>query len=144
MNDDLSVEAWCEDQRQVVIDYLSHEGLKSPRVGDWPEWHFAPLAAVWAVESKSRPGLIGWWALSGDLPTDYAPCQGEGTPRQGLRDIATKWDEAAKLWARGQQHDDMSLGSRQQEREIAPMLAARAEALLEWVADDSLWEEDPS
>lgn len=144
MDDELSQEAeelWCTEQRQVVTDYLNREGLTSAHVGQWPAWHVAPSIAVWAIESQSRPGWVGWWALSGDLPTDYTTCLAERTPRQALRDIGQKWSDAAKLWASGKRCESFSLGSSEQECELAPMLAARATTLLDWASDDDLWEE---
>jgi hypothetical protein len=67
-------EQWCAEQRDHVVSYLTRQGLQSPSVGDWPAWHVAPSIAVWAVESLKKPGSVGWWAISGDLPTDYTSC----------------------------------------------------------------------
>ena len=37
-------------------------------------------------QSRVRPGSIGWWAISGDLPTDYvtaADLEPPGAPEKG-------------------------------------------------------------
>jgi len=144
MDEEMTEEAeelWCAEQRQIVADYLTNEGLVSPNVGDWPAWHIAPIVAVWAIESQSQPGEVGWWALSGDLPTDYTTCRDERSPRQALRDIGQKWSEAADVWKNGNRYEGMSLASKELERELAPVLGSRAQTLLEWTSDDEMWED---
>lgn len=64
-------EGWCAEQRKIVAHYLRSQQLNHGRVGEWPAWHDAPCVAIWAIESVARPEWIGWWAISGDLPTDY-------------------------------------------------------------------------
>ena len=64
-------ERWCKQQNVRVENYLRSQGVEHGRVGEWPAWHVVPYVAVWAIESRVRPGSIGWWAISGDLPTDY-------------------------------------------------------------------------
>jgi hypothetical protein len=142
MADDLSEEAeerWCAGQRETVIAYLVQQGFSSPSVGEWPAWHVAPIIAVWAIESRSRPDWVGWWAISGDLPTDYTTCRDDRHPRQALRDIGARWIEAGAAWARGQRHERISLGSPQRQEELAPLLEARGKTLIQWAADDDIW-----
>lgn len=74
-------EAWCLAQRENLLSYLSNEGFHEPTVGDWPAWHVAPIVSIWAIESVERPGWVGWWAVSGDFPTDYTPCREEAHPQ---------------------------------------------------------------
>jgi len=45
---------------------------------------------VWAIESAVEPGSIGWWVISGDLPTDYAGSDGLLDPREALRAFAAR------------------------------------------------------
>ena len=134
-------EHWCVAQRQQVLAYLSEEGFRAPIVGEWPAWHVAPLISVWAVESTERPGWVGWWVVSGDFPTDYTPCEGERHPRQALRDIGLRWRDAGVKWADGKRAVDWSLRNPGQEKELAPLLAARAELFLDIAEDSSNWEE---
>jgi hypothetical protein len=144
MDDNLSDEAderWCGTQRQQVLAYLSDEGFQSPSVGEWPAWHVAPIISVWAVESVELPGSVGWWAVSGDFPTDYTACSGARHPRQGLRDIGNRWQKAAARWADGQPADGFGLRHPAQEGELAPKLLARAQLFLDIAADDSNWEQ---
>ena len=132
---------WCVAQRQQVLAYLSEEGFEAPNVGEWPAWHVAPLISIWVVESVERPDSVGWWVVSGDFPTDYTTCEGERHPRQALRDIGSRWRDAAARWADGKSAVGWSLRNPDQERELVPLLAARAELFLSMAEDGSNWEE---
>lgn len=134
-------EQWCAAQRRHVLDYLSEEGFHAPTVGEWPAWHVAPLISVWAVESAERPDWVGWWVVSGDFPTDYTLCEGERHPRQALRDIGSRWRDAAERWADGNAVAGWSLRDPDQEKELAPLLASRAELFLDIAKDGRNWEE---
>ncbi|MGN6818405.1 MAG: DUF4826 family protein [Sphingomonas sp.] len=133
--------AWCRAQRENVLGYLSNEGFREPTVGERPAWHVAPIISIWAIESMERPGWVGWWAVSGDFPTDYTPCREERHPRQALRDIGLRWRDGAAKWAEGKSDERWQLGDPSQEKELAPLLAARAELFLKIAADDAYWEE---
>jgi hypothetical protein len=135
-------EEWCEDQRSVVIEYLSREKIQHGRVGDWPAWHAAPCVAIWAVESATEPDWIGWWVISGDLPTDYVAASEREEPqhpRKAIRAIAERWRKVAKAWSEGREHEIIEIhGSHE---ELGPLLSARAERLISFANDESLWEE---
>ena len=133
-------ERWCGTQREQILAYLSDEGFQSPNVAEWPAWFVAPIISVWAVESVESPGSVGWWAVSGDFPTDYTPCSGERHPRQALRDIGNRWRTAAARWADGQPADRFGLPNAAEERGLAPLLIARSQPLLDMAADDGNWE----
>jgi Domain of unknown function (DUF4826) len=132
--------AWCAAERTRVIEYLAREKLIHGEVGAWPAWHVCPSVAVWAVESVNRPGWVGWWAISGDLPTDYTTCGPDRNPREGVKEIAERWRDAAANWAEGKPAQDWSLRASKDQPALAPLLASRAALLLSWAADDSLWE----
>jgi hypothetical protein len=141
--DDPEIEAqWCTERRQEVTDYLRREGLAHGEISAEPAWHVAPYVSVWAVESTATPGATGWWAVSGDMPNDYVSASKASNPREAVRAIATLWQEAAQYMARGEKHPTFRIGSGEQDKELAPMLASRAELLLEWVSDPQAWEED--
>ena len=139
--DDEAEELWFAQQRQNVCSYLVGQGIGSPNVGEWPAWHVAPVIAVWAVESQQNLGRVGWWAISGDLPTDYTTCGDERSPRQALHDIGVRWRDAAASWAVGERFDAMSLGSKEAELALAPLLASRAELLLDFSSNEDIWSE---
>jgi hypothetical protein len=133
---DLEEEQWCAEQRESVLAYLASEKCPSNSLGEWPAWHIAPILSVWAVESIKHPGWVGWWAVSGDFPTDYVECGVERHPRQGLRDIGLRWKNAANSWLNGEEVDDWNLGDGVNHRELAPLLAQRAEMFLDIAADE--------
>src|SRR5947199_230194 len=78
-------------QRHRVEEYLRKEGLENPNVGPWPAFEVAPHFAIWAVESKKTKGKIGWWAFSGDCPTDYVSEDGSCHPRKALSRLLSTW-----------------------------------------------------
>jgi hypothetical protein len=133
-------EEWCATERTRVLEYLGREKLVHGEVGERPAWHVCPYVAVWAIESVSHLGRVGWWAISGDLPTDYTTCGSDRTPREGVRDIAGRWRDAAADWAKGKPLQDWSVGTPKDQAALMQLHASRAELLLSWAADDSMWD----
>ncbi len=78
-------EQWCQERRAQVEAYLQHQRVEHGRVGEWPAWHVAPHVSLWAIESKVRPDWVGWWAICGDLPTDYVSAANIKHPREAVR-----------------------------------------------------------
>ena len=141
--DNPEIEAqWCTERRDEVTKYLQGEGLVHGGIGAEPAWHVAPYVSVWTVESRLAPGTVGWWAICGDMPSDYVSADQAASPREAVRAIATLWREAAQYMARGEKHPTFQIGSGDLDAELAEMLASRAELLLEWVDGDEAWEED--
>lgn len=138
-------EKWCCDQLRQVAEYLHSQRLKHGRIGEWPAWHIAPYVSIWAIESHARPESIGWWAICGDLPTDYIssgdviPPQ---HPRKALRVFARNWLELVEAWKAGREIENTRIGDSSSHETLAPLLAARAHMLMKWTEDDSLWEEE--
>jgi hypothetical protein len=75
------------------------------------------------------------------MPNDYVSAGNAKTPREAVQAIASLWREAAEYMSRGEKHPTFRIGSGQQDEELAPMLASRAELLLEWVDDAEAWED---
>jgi Domain of unknown function (DUF4826) len=141
--DDPEIEAhWCAERREEIAAHLQREGLTHGEIGAGPAWHVAPYVSVWAIESLVAPGAVGWWAIAGDLPSDYVSAERARNPREAVQAIALLWQEAAEYMSRGQAHPTFRIGSGQRDQELAPLLASRAELLLEWVGDAELWEDD--
>jgi hypothetical protein len=132
-------EAWCEAQRSVASDYLAKQPGPFGALGDWPAWHVTHQCAVWAVESVKSPGWVGWWVITGDLPTDYASSAGVRTPRDAVKVFADRWRDAASSMVRGEEPADISVGSEANRHELGALLASRAKMLVAWVKDDSVW-----
>lgn len=95
----------------------------------------SPYVAVWAVRSKLNPDRVGWWAISGDLPTDYMACGKEQSAGDILISFAAFWRKAAARMALGENIDGFTIkGVTDPARlkELAPLLATRAELLEEF------------
>ncbi len=134
-------EAWCLAQRTQVERYLQTEVPEHGEVGEWPAWHLAPYVAIWAIESVAHPGGIGWWVISGDLPTDYCSAEQSRHPRDAMRAFAVRWNELAALMKRSEAHPTMTIGTPEDWPLLASLLEARAGILQDWAADDALWAE---
>ena len=141
MSNDSDLETqWHANQRRRAIQYLEGQGVVHGRLHEVPAWQVFPHVSLWAVESAKSPGWVGWWVICGDCPTDYVTCTGDRTPRSAIEAIAARWQEAAVLLAKGEQHPNFTVGNEDSALELAPLLAARAKILDEWAADDSIWE----
>jgi hypothetical protein len=136
-------ERWCQEQRANVIRYLDSQQCKYRDVGEWPSWHIAPYVAIWAIESLARPGWIGWWAISGDLPTDYissADLTVPQHPRNAMRVFSKNWLEMVEVWKKGREVEHTRIAGSTSIAELIPLLVSRARLLADWADDDSLWE----
>jgi hypothetical protein len=138
-------ERWCTEQQAAVADYLRSQKVQHGQVGDWPAWFIPPYVSIWAIESLVQPGAIGWWVISGDLPTDYissAEVQPPQHPRKAIRVIADRWLKQVEAWNTGKDFDGIRIAGPHSHRELAPLLESRAKLLIEWTDDDSLWEDE--
>lgn len=144
-DDEQVEEAWCFEQRDTVRRYLAgQQGLKHGEIGEWPAWHIAPIISIWVVESLAKPGWIGWWVISGDLPTDYissADVEYPQHPRKALRVFCNRWISWADSVFEGRESPNYWVGPPEKAGELAPMLKSRALTFLEWCEDDTLWED---
>ena len=137
-----SEEEWCAAQRAVVGQYLDGQHVAHGQVGEWPAWHHQPYIAIWAIESLHAPGWVGWWAISGDLPTDHISSSSLENPRAALAAFARRWAEAASHMSRGESPPGMAIGTPSEWAHLAPLLQSRALLLEQWAADEALWKND--
>lgn len=137
-----SEEAWVAEQRSDVAAYLQSEGVLHGEIGEWPAWHLQPYIAILAIESAVAPGRMGWWTISGDLPTD---CVNFGDdfdhPRAVVRHFGRTWKEVSSFMLRGEPHPDLAIGPPERWPELGDLLLKRAELLLRWADDDSMWDD---
>lgn len=139
MAGDTEDDAWCDEQRLIASEYLSQQPGPFGALGEWPAWHVSPYCAIWAVESVRAPGRMGWWVITGDLPTDYASAGGVPTPRDAARAFAHRWRDASRAMVRGEEPHDVSVGTSANRVELGELLASRAQVLAQWVEDDAAW-----
>jgi hypothetical protein len=140
--DDAAVEeAWCDERRREVGEYLRTQGVEHGQIGEWPAWHVAPYVSIWAIESKAQPGYLGWWVICGDLPTDYISAAQIKNPRGAMREFSRLWTEAAKCMCKGVAHPTVKIGKPGDWAELGPLLESRSRTLATWADDGSMWEE---
>ena len=139
-SDAAAEEAWVAEQRSTVADYLRREGVQHGAIGEWPAWHLHPYLAILAIESFVAPGRMGWWAISGDCPTDYLSFADADHPREAMRQFARQWAELSSFMLRGEPHSETTIGTPDQWPELGDLLQRRAELLRSYAANDSIWE----
>lgn len=138
--DDPRVEAqWLSEQRESVQRYLQSEGVRHRGVAPESDSFIAPYVSVWTIESMKTPGVIGWWAISGDVPTDYLSGLDATDARSALAAFARRWREVSAYMLRGEEHPTVRMGGSSDRLELGGWLGRRAQILEDWVRDDEMW-----
>ena len=57
--------------RGQVLRYLDHCGVSYRSVPQKPDWYLAPHVSIWPVFGVVGGDRPGWFAIAGNLPTDY-------------------------------------------------------------------------
>ena len=130
---------WIQEQRTILLKYLDAETVIHGGVSEKPGWFVAPYVAIWSIGSLKVPGSIGWWGITGDLPTDYISSKGTSDSRSAMNEFVSRWKEAAAFMLRGEQHPEISIGTPKDWPELGDLLKRRAEILSKWVEDDEIW-----
>ncbi len=134
--------AWISEQRQIAEEYLRRQGVDHLGVGEYPAFHIHPYVALWAVQSKQAPGFVGWWAVSGDQPTDYISSHEARNPREAVRAFSRRWHDASECMIQGEEHPECSFGPPDRRHELGDLLSRRARILHEYADLDGMWHED--
>jgi hypothetical protein len=140
--EDLEEENWLAEERRKVEEYLEFEGCRHGGVADWPTVHVYPDFALWPVQSTRHTGSMGWWVISGDVPTDYMSTEDGEHPRDALRHFSNQWSDVAEHMRRGKEHPVYKFGSAADWPDLAPQLQLRADALSDCADDDEVWAEE--
>ena len=93
------------------------------------------------MESKKRPGSVGWWVICGDLPTDYVSAAAIKHPRAAIRSIAEEWREQARPSTSQERRDDIRIACPADWQSLALLLDARASLLLGFASEESVWQD---
>jgi hypothetical protein len=120
-------------------EYLDGQGVAHAGVAQCPDWFVAPYLAVWTVKSIRTPGTVGWWAVSGDVPTDYLSSDAASDARSAVAALSLRWSELAGRMSRGESHPKMEVGRSEEAQELGELLRRRADLMAEFAADDTLW-----
>jgi hypothetical protein len=132
---------WVTKERKKVEFYLSKHGIENPNVGPRPAFEIAPHFAIWAVESKQISGKIGWWAFSGDCPTDYVSEDGKCHPRNALKLLLDNWRIFIPNMKKGKQPPNVQFADGADLPLLGELLEKRVTILDEWLSNDDLWED---
>jgi hypothetical protein len=134
--DDAEDAAWVRRQRQVVIDYLVSQRCDHNDVSLEPRWFVSPYVALWAVQSRATPDRVGWWAISGDVPTDYLSAAAHlRTAGDILIAFADQWRAAAERMKDSEHLGAYVVGDPSRATELAPLLRRRANLLQKFGED---------
>lgn len=137
-NEDEIDPAWCAEQRVHVHEYLQRERVPHGELPELPAWGVSPYVAVWEVPG-SVSGARSFWAISGDLPTDFLSADTLPDPRSAVRAIAERWELVARYMTEGKQHPTISIASHMEQGHLADLLAKRAQMLADWAAREEVW-----
>ena len=137
--DSTSEEAWCAARAADVAACVQRQGLEHGRIGEWPAWHAMPYASLWAVESQHRPEWVGWWAISGDLPSDVIAAHDLSLPRDALRAFGKRWVLHGEALDRGDVPPAWAHLPHAALPKLAAQLKKRGAALQVWADDDASW-----
>ena len=138
--DDPQVESdWCAQQREHVEWFLDQQPIQPGRIGEWPAFHIAPHVAVWAIESGEVEDLLGWWVITGDLPTDYFSAMNLHHPREILVAAADRWEKLLHNIERGITDNDMTIVGLESNPELQEILRVRVRLLRQTAEPDEFW-----
>ena len=138
-DDERTANEWLSAQRKTVAAYLASQRVSHGGVSARPAWFVAPYLSVWAIGSRARPGATGWWAIAGDVPTDYLSCHDVSDAWAAMLAFARNWQEVADKMSRGLADPDVQVGAPEDWPELAPRLASRARTLKQFAEDDDAW-----
>ena len=130
---------WLRAQRAKVILYLDGEGVQHRGVGGQPVWFVSPYISVWEVESQATAGVVGWWAISGDFPTDYVSGNDAHDPRSVLAHFARHWSEISAAMLRGEAHPEVTIGTPDEWPHLGDLLQRRSQILAQFAEDENVW-----
>ena len=129
---------WAQAQRLAVAAYLSRQRVPHGELPLSPAWHVAPYVGVWDVPGRTS-GERSFWAIAGDLPTDFVSADTLPNARSAVLALAERWLAVAGYMAKGLRHPTISIGSGERSAELASLLQSRATLLADWARDDELW-----
>lgn len=129
---------FVSEARGLVLQYLAHQEVPFRVLPPGPDWSLAPYLSIWPVYGRQgrRPG---WFAIAGDVPTDYVSAADAPDARAAMRHFARRWLEVAEAMAKGRPHPDVAIGGPEDWPSLHPLLRSRAELLARFAEDDELW-----
>jgi hypothetical protein len=127
--------------RRQVVHYLDHFKMRYSEVPAAPAWQVAPEVYLWRVYGFQSDVQPAWFAISGNLPTDYVTSDSAPDLRAAVRYFARLWLEAADCMKAGKSHRSFSIGTPDQWPQLQLLLRDRAQLLAGFSEDEALWVE---
>lgn len=81
--------------RNEVVQYLTHFNVPFSKISLAPDWFLIPYIAIWRVFGERSNTQPGWFAISGDVPTDYVSSSDAHDARQAMRHFSRLWLDAS-------------------------------------------------
>jgi hypothetical protein len=138
-DDSKNESVWLDEQKDNVAAYLKNEDLSHGKISERPDWFVAPYVSIWRIAGIKNPKTTGWWAISGDLPTDYCSSKNISNARDAMRHFAKTWDEVSSYMLQGKPHPEITIGKESDWPELGDLLSKRSKILQSWAEDDELW-----
>lgn len=132
-------EEFLRETRRRVVEYLTREGVPHGGVAKEPQWFLHPSVSVWAVRSGRVQGAIGWFAIAGDLPTDYISTADTADAREAVRKFAQRWAALARSMRDRVPDPDLSVGAPEDWPQLSELLHRRARLLADYASEDENW-----
>lgn len=131
--------AWLAEGRTAIQRCLARERVAHGGVPATPVWAAAPMLAVWPVRSATARDTVGWWAVAGDVPTDYVAARDVPDARHALAAFAARWHHAADQMACAAAPPAAPTDEPADWRTLSTLLHRRADTLARWAGDASVW-----
>ncbi|KZN64890.1 hypothetical protein N473_13940 [Pseudoalteromonas luteoviolacea CPMOR-1] len=124
-----SLQSWQREQLHVAQRYLAEKGIITNKVIEKECRILPPALAIWRLEDQKGKG---YWAVSGQVPTDAVEVKVANTARDVLRHLSFQW----QLKADG----IMSSGIKDKTQvDFANLLVNKAHDIYAIYDNDKLW-----
>lgn len=123
-------QSWLNERRKDLSHYLESRNLQLGEISEQPVFSRIPFTSVWAIKSKTSPGLQKYFGISGDHPTDVVSMgKVVDNPIQALEYFANKWKQAGERLLAGEPVVDYQLGPNDDLSTIGQLIIVRSEKL---------------
>lgn len=121
---------WLAERREDIRYYFVSREIICQRIPQQPVWSHVPLTSVWIVKGVGIPGLVGWYVIAGDHPTDIVGLGSFSHPAAVLRHFSTKWQGLAEQMMDGVLVKDFRFPTDADPVHFGEVISQRAERLM--------------
>ncbi|AOT08037.1 DUF4826 family protein [Pseudoalteromonas luteoviolacea] len=124
-----SLQLWQREQLQAAQRYLADKGIITTKVIEKECRILPPAIAIWRLEDQKGKG---YWAVSGQVPTDAVETKVANSARDALRHLSFQWQIKAD--------GIISAGVKDQTQvDFANLLVNKAHDIYAIYNNDKLW-----